>query len=62
MAEDRSRQKTEQQAFVRQKAQHLAAQGCPRCRGSTVQITVPSAYTPCYEASCFDCGELWWTE
>jgi len=55
-------ERAEQRARLRQKAQELAAQGCPRCRGSKVQVADPSGYELRYEASCVDCGEMWWTE
>jgi hypothetical protein len=57
-----SMQKAEQQARFRRIAQDLAAQGCRRCRGSKVQVEEPPAitYDTRYEASCLDCGEMWW--
>jgi hypothetical protein len=41
--------RAEQRALLRQKAQELAAQGCPRCRGSSIQVAEPSpsAYELC---------------
>jgi hypothetical protein len=55
-------ERAQQRANLRQKAQELAAQGCPRCRGSKIQVAEPAGYQTGYEASCVDCGEMWWTE
>jgi hypothetical protein len=62
MREPNRLERAQQRANLRQKAQELAAQGCPRCRGSKVQVAEPSGYQTGYEASCVDCGEMWWTE
>jgi uncharacterized protein with PIN domain len=53
--------RAEERAYRRQKAQELAAQGCPRCRGHLIQVEEPIRSDDFYEMSCVDCGEMWWT-
>ncbi len=55
-------ERAKQRARLRRKAQELTAPGCPRCRGSKVQVAEPPRSDDVYEASCIDCGEMWWTE
>jgi hypothetical protein len=64
MREPNRVERAKQRANFRQRTQEFSAQGCPRCRGSKVQVIEPPplAYDPRYELSCLDCGEMWWAE